>query len=321
MDFKKICILGGTGFVGRHLASELARRGYRMRVLTRRRFRHRDLLIFPTLELIEADIHDPGDLAARLEGCDAVVNLVGILNESGPPGADFRRVHVELPGKVAGACKQNGIARLLHMSALNASPEAPSAYLKSKAEGENAVHEASDGRLAVTSFRPSIIFGRDDAFFNRFATLLRVSPFVFPLACPQARLAPVAVDNVVDAFVRALTDKSTFGKRYELCGPRQYTLRELVQYTAQLIGVRRRVLGLNAGLSRLQARVLERLPGKPFSVDNYLSLQVDSVCAENGLEALGITPISIEGTVPLYLGRHGRNLLYERLRSRHEGQA
>jgi len=316
MQFKMIGLVGATGFVGHHLACELARRGYRMRVLARRRERHRELLVYPTLELVETDVHQVSDLSARLAGCDAVINLAGILNETRHPNESFQSVHVELPRKVAEACASNRITRLLHMSALNASPEAPSAYLRSKGEGERVVERAAHEGLQLTIFRPSVIFGRDDGFFNRFAALLRLSPLFFPLACPGARFAPVCVDDVVAAFAGSLADKKTFGKRYELCGPRVYTLAELVQYTARVIGVHRRIIPLGEGLSRLQARILERVPGKPFSLDNFLSMQVDSVCAENGLAALGITPASVEGRVPLYLAQHGRGQLYQRLRGR-----
>lgn len=315
MRIRKLGILGGTGFVGGHLVAELTRRRYRTRVLTRRRERHRDLLVFPTSELVEANVHDPDDLATQLEGCDAVVNLVAILNEGEHPGADFRAVHVELPRKLISACHRLGIGRLLHMSALGAREDAPSAYLRSKAQGEALVQAANGEALAVTTFRPSIIFGPGDHFFNRFATLLRVSPLVFPLACPNARFAPVYVGDVARAFADALESKASFGSSYELCGPRVYTLRELVEYTATVAGLRRWVMGLNDRLSRLQARVLERLPGRPFTVDNYLSLQVDSLCQHDGLAALGIDPHGVDAVVPTYIGQRNLHALYNRFRS------
>lgn len=316
MEIRRICIVGGTGFVGRHLANELTRRQYRIRVLTRRRERHRELIVLPTLELVQANVHSVADLSAHFKGCDAVINLAGILNAWARPGADFESVHVALPRKVVEACLNNGISRLLHMSALNAGADAPSAYLRTKAEGERIVHEAAAAGLQVTSFQPSIIFGPDDDFFNRFATLLKLSPFVFPLACPDAEFAPVYVGDVTEAFSKALTDKGTFGKRYELCGPDRMTLRELVEYTARHAGLRRKVIGLNDRLSRLQARVLELAPGKPFSTDNYLSLQVPSVCKSNGCAALGITPRGLDTAVPKYLAHRDRSTLYGRLRSR-----
>ncbi len=315
MKKSKVCVVGGTGFVGRHIIAELARRGYTIRVLTRRRERHRELLVFPTLELVQCDIHRLANLSAQLENADAVISLPGILNEMGGAGEDFASVHAELPAKICEACRYNRITRVLHMSALNAAPDAPSQYLRSKAAGEDAAHAGSDEGLRITSFRPSVIFGPDDSFFNRFAALLKLTPLVFPLACPKARFAPVYVEDVVQAFVRSLSDKSTFGQRLDLVGPRQYTLKELVEYTAKTLGLRRYILGLGDGLSRLQARMLELAPGKPFSRDNYLSMQVDSISDDNALPRLGIEPQSIEAIVPTYLGGQNREARYQRLRS------
>ena len=178
-----------------------------------------------------------------------------------------------------------------------------------------AAHAAEADGIAVTSFRPSVIFGPGDSFFNRFAGLLALSPFAFPLACPQARFAPVYVEDVVRAFLTALDDDATAGQRYELCGPRTYTLRELVAYTARISGRRRLVVGLGDRLSRLQGQVLERVPGKPFSTDNYLSTKTDSVCSSNGFERLGIAPRSVESIVPGYLGASERNSRLGRLRA------
>ena len=301
--------------MGGHLCAELARRHLQIRVLTRRKERCRHLLVFPTLELVETDIHYASRLNVQFRDCDAIVNLVGILNEG--PGANhrFEEAHELLPAKVTEACQFNGIKRLLHMSALGADPKGPSNYLRSKAAGEEAAHAAELDGTAVTSFRPSVIFGSDDDFFNRFASLLILSPLVFPLACPNSRLAPVYVGDVCRAFADSLEDKATFGKRLELCGPRSYTLKELVEYTASVLGLRRKIIGLNDGLSRLQARLLERLPGKPFSYDNYLSLSKDSVCSHNGFEQLGISPRAIEAIAPSYLGNQNRTSRYQNLRT------
>jgi NADH dehydrogenase len=307
-----IGILGGGGFVGRHLCCELARRGYRLRVLTRRRERRRDLLVYPTLQLVEADPYQADQLRAELRGCDALINLVGILNETGPGG--FARAHVELPKIAVATCRDLGIGRYLHMSALGASPSAPSEYLRTKAEGEAVAHAAGGEGLRVTTFRPSVIFGRDDSFFNRFALLLKLSPLFFPLACPNARMSPVFIEDVALAFAQALENPVAAGRSYDLCGPRSYSLHELVELTARIVRLRRRVVGLNDRLSRLQARVLETVPGKPFSMDNYLSLQVDGVCQTNGFADLGIEPRGIEGIVPSYLGSTGRSARYQGLR-------
>jgi NADH dehydrogenase len=315
MKTKRVCILGGSGFVGRHLCAELARRHFRIRVLTRRTARCRHLLVFPTIELVETDVHYASRLNVHFRDCDAVVNLVGILNEGSGGNQRFDEAHALLPAKVSEACQFNGIKRILHMSALGVDPQGPSNYLRTKAAGEEAAHAAELEGTAVTSFRPSVIFGPDDDFFNRFASLLALSPLVFPLACPNSRLAPVYVEDVCRAFVDSLGEKATFGKRLELCGPRSYTLKELVEYTAGVLGLRRKVIGLNDGLSRLQARVLEVLPGKPFSYDNYLSLGKDSVCSRNGFEQLGILPMAVEAIVPGYLGNQNRSARYQNFRT------
>lgn len=312
-----VCLLGGTGFVGSHLAALLSAHGYRVRIPTRRATRHAALRVLPGVELIEADIHDTAALRAMLQGCSAAVNLVAILNER--RAGDFQTVHAKLPRNLVKLCREGGVQRLLHMSALNADAQrGPSHYLRSKGEGENLVHQAEG--VQVTSFRPSVIFGPDDHFFNRFAGLLKLSPWLFPLACPQARFAPVFVGDVAQAMLVALEDPRTVGQRYDLCGPRAYTLTELVEYTARVLELRRCVIGLSRGLSRLQAAVMGHLPGKVFSYDNYLSLQVDAVCADVFPALLGITPASVEALVPQYLGhRDQRGRLDEyRQRARHD---
>ncbi len=315
MHKKTIAILGGTGFVGTWLASRLYREGHRLRVLTRNRERNRDLLVIPTLELLEVDIFDSEALATAVSGCDVLINLVGILNEPGHRGYGFQHAHVQLAKTVIGVCQAQGIGRVLHMSALNADAiKGKSHYLRSKGEAEGRMLRAEG--LAVTSFRPSVIFGPGDSFFNRFARLLKLTPLVFPLACAQSRFAPVYVGDVAAAFCHSLGDEASIGQGYELCGPHSYTLRELVEYTAEVLDLRRLVLPLPDWLSRLQANLLEFAPGKPFSRDNYLSLQVDSVChGELGLEQLGITPTALETVVPGYLAGHNSRGRYRDFRA------
>lgn len=303
MPNHKIIILGGTGFVGRHLTARLCALGHEVTVITRRRDRHRDLLVLPTVRLVEGDVHNPALLIDEFQGHDTAINLVGILNEAGHDGRGFERAHAELPAKVVAACRASGVTRLLHMCALKAADGAPSHYLRSKARGEELVLAATD--LQVTSFRPSVIFGPDDSFTRRFEGLLRLTPLVFPLACPEARFQPVFIEDVAQAYIHALDQHQCFGQTYELCGPTVYTLRELVQTIAALIGVKTRIVGLSDGLSRLQARLLEYFPGKPFSLDNYRSLQIDSVCDRGFPPILGITPARFDEVVPGYLGpRH-----------------
>ena len=301
MSRLRIAVLGGTGFVGRSLCARLVEAGHEVFVLTRRRERHRDFLVLPTAQVIEADVYHPAALKSAFHGLDAVINLVGILNESGRNGKGFERAHAELPARVVQACRQASVPRLLHMGALHAGADAPSHYLRSKACGAQTVHEADGAELHVTSFHPSVIFGPYDSFTNRFAALLRRIPLVFPLACPNARMQPVYVEDVVQAFVGSLERYETFGQRYNLCGPEVFTLQEIVTYLASVLGLKRRILPLGDGLSRLQAAVMQFAPGKPFTPDNYRSLQVASICEGPFPAVFGVTPARFAAIVPSYL--------------------
>ena len=313
METLTICVLGGTGFVGSHLCAELVKRGHRVRILTRRRERSRGLLVLPGTHIIECNVHETAQLDACFQNCDAVVNLVGILNEKGRSGRGFRMAHVELAQKVITACSHSKVHRLLHMSALNASPDARGLYLSTKGEAESCVHTAGN-TLAVTSFRPSVIFGPQDDFLNRFASLLKWSPGFFPLPCADAKMAPVYVGDVVKIMADSVGDVATFGSRMDLCGPRQYTLRQLVSYTASVCGYKRIILGLPDSLSRLQARLLELVPGKPFSMDNYYSFQIDSICAQTDH-----CPTPLEAVAPGYLLKQSRQASYDSFRAKHPG--
>lgn len=310
MKHNSICILGGTGFVGKYIASKLASSGKLVRILTRNRNNHRDLLVLPNVELIEADVFDNSQLESHIKGMDAIINLIGILNEKQHNGDGFRKVHVDLPKSILGACLKLHIPRIIHMSALNADANlGASFYLRTKGEGENALHTYSSERLAVTSFRPSVIFGPGDSFLNRFALLLKVTPFAFPLACANARFAPVYVGDVADRFVAALDDKSTYGKHYNLCGPKEYSLQQLLEYTATTLGLKKKVIGLPDFISKTQAYTLEWFPGKPFSIDNYNSLKLDSICRQGEHEST-----SLDMIVPSYLGNDNRQTEYDALR-------
>lgn len=305
MNDQTICILGGSGFVGHHITNRLMSAGYRIRILTRRREQHRDLLVMPAVEMHEANIHDVNELKEYTTGCSAIINLVGLLNQSGTIGESFNEAHIKLPASIAKVCQQNNISRVLHMSALNADvARGHSYYLRTKGNGENIIHQAAREGLYITSFRPSVIFGPGDNFFNRFAGLLKQIPFVFPLACPQAQFAPVYAGDVAEAFAVALTHKETYGQRYELCGPRVYSLRQLVEYTAGLINVNRKIIGLNNSLSRLQSQFLGMMPGKLFTYDNYLSMLTPSVCQERLPRLFNIKPTPLETIVPGYLAEH-----------------
>lgn len=309
-------MLGGTGFVGRVLANRLSREGIKLRILTRNRERNKnELILLPNVDLVQTDIHDPEQLKKHFHGCDAVINLVGILNERGRNGSGFHYVHVELAQKIIDACKANYVHRLLHMSALNANEKGPSHYLKTKGMAENLVHEAKTAGIMVTSFRPSVIFGREDCFFNRFARLLKITPLFFPLACARSRFAPVYVSDVAEAFTLSLHEPDTYGQRFDLCGPKTYSLEELVRYTAECIGINRYIVPLNDILSRIQAALFDFVPGKPFSTDNYLSARIDSVCSHNDMLHFVSRPMAIEAVVPQYLANRSQRARYYNFRS------
>jgi NADH dehydrogenase len=309
---RKICVLGGTGFVGRHLVHRLVEQGWQVTVLTRELNRCCPLSVLPTVKLVVVkNLYDQQELNQQVADHEVVVNLVAILNETGHDGRGFEKVHVTLVKQVIEACRVNKINRLLHISALNAGA-GTSHYLRTKGEAETLLRAATD--LQVTSFRPSVIFGEDDEFFNRFIRLLRLT-YVFPLACPEAKFAPVWVDDVVNAMINSIDNSAHYGKCYHLCGPKVYTLRQLVEYAAKLAKLSRYVMPLGNRWSYLQAAVFERVPSKPLSLDNYHSLQVDSVCSENHLTRLGVTPHTLESVMPQYFTPTTSRARYTRYRT------
>lgn len=305
------CVLGGTGFVGSELAARLVREGHNVRVPTRKVANGNHLRVLPTLDLVVANIHDTRTLGQLFTGIDVVVNLVGILNESGR--STFRSVHAELATKVIEAMRAQRVTRLLHMSSLAAGAEAPSQYLRSKGEAEAQVRIAA-ATIDATVFRPSVIFGPGDSLTNRFANLLRKSHGFLPLARPRARFAPIYVCDVVEAFLRAVHDRSTIGKTYELCGPDVMTLEELVRKTAAWAGLPCHILRLPDFVAATQGLVMGMLPGKPFSTDNYRSLKIDSVCKQDGCAALGLQPASMAAVLPGYLSNHSHQHLLDEYR-------
>jgi len=303
-------VVGGSGFVGRHLVAALAARGASVVVPTRRRERAKHLILLPTVDVVEADARDARTLAALARGCDAVVNLAGILH-----GPGFNLAHVELAQAVVNACRLAGIKRLLHMSALGADPSAPSEYLRSKGLGEQAVLAADD--LEATVFRPSVIFGPEDRFLNLFAKLAAFSP-VLALAAPEARFQPVYVGDVVKAMLAALESRAhlsdTGGKRYDLCGLHEYTLRELMQFVCAVTGRRRLIVGLPDGVAWLQAWMMEWLPVKLLTRDNLRSMRVPSVSGNEF--PFGIRPAALQATAPAWLASAAMRERYDELRWR-----
>jgi len=296
-----VCILGGTGFLGTRLVARLIKDGHQVTVLSRDREQHKHLLVLPGLTLENCDVYEEAQLSERFRGKDVVINLVGILNERGFGGQGFRRAHVELTQGVLQAGRSAGVARLLHVSALKAAVDAPSYYLRSKGEAERLIREEG-AALDWTILKPSVMFGPGDSFLNRFAGLLASVPLVLPLARPNARFQPVFVDDVIDAMLRCLHGGASSRQTYELGGPQIYTLREIVALVAKITGRRRWIIGLPDFAARLQGLLFNFVPGRPFSSDNYKSLTVDSVCAEDGFARLKLKPHSVAASARQYLG-------------------
>jgi uncharacterized protein YbjT (DUF2867 family) len=298
-----ILVIGGSGFVGRHIVARLVDRGCRVTVPTRRRARARHLILLPTVDVVECNVNDDRTLDTLLRDHDAVINLVGILQGSRgtPYGPEFARAHVELPKRVVAGCTRLGIRRYLHMSALGADSKGPSMYQRSKGDGEAAVRSSA---LDWTIFRPSVIFGPDDRFLNTFATLAKFFP-VLPIGGVDVKFQPVWVGDVAAAFVNALDNRETYGKTYELAGPAVYTLRQLVEFAAAASGHPRPVVALPDGMARLQARLMELAPGEPLmSRDNLDSMKVDNVASRQPYvpaPELGIVPTALEAEAPAYL--------------------
>ncbi|HYD62959.1 MAG TPA: complex I NDUFA9 subunit family protein [Noviherbaspirillum sp.] len=305
MAYRNVLVIGGTGFIGSHIIAKLVDADCRVTVPTRRETHATHLLLLPDVEqVVEANVHDDTALDSLMHGQDAVINLVGILHgKAGPAGSrygkEFSKAHVELPRRIAEACARNGIKRLLHMSALGASQDAPSMYLRSKADGEAAA--MSRPEVATTIFRPSVVFGDNDRFLNLFASLQRVLPFML-LAGADAKFQPVYVEDVARAFVIALQDRRAPGKTYELAGPKIYTLRELVKLAGEYSGHRRPVFGVPDAFARVQAFFMEHLPGGPLMTrDNLDSMKMDNIRHSALADELGIRWTSLEAIAPHYL--------------------
>jgi NADH dehydrogenase len=304
MQHTNVLVIGGAGFVGRYIVNELVGRGCRVLVPSRRRDKARHLIMLPTCEVVEASVHDDATLDRLVAGQDAVINLVGILHGT---EASFEQAHVALTRRVLAACARSRVRRYLHMSALGADVNGPSMYQRSKGRAEQAVRESA---LAWTIFQPSVIFGAEDSFLNMFARLAAIAP-VLPIGGAQAKFQPVWVGDVSRAFVNSLDNEATVGKAYELCGPKVYTLRELVKFAAGAAGHRRPVIALPDGIARLQAWLMQLAPGEPLlSVDNLDSMKRDNVASRQPYapaSELGIGATPLEPEASLYLaGLHPR---------------
>lgn len=311
----QLFLTGATGFLGRHLLPRLSAAGHDCLAYTRYLPDCKDLRLVPRVTLRQADIFDPDRLDEGMQGADAVINMVGILNERGRKGEGFQRAHVELVEQLLDACRRNGVRRFIHVSALGAG-QGSSHYLISKGEAEERIRAAD--WVDATILQPSVIFGRGDAFFNRFAGLLRAAPFI-PLACPDAKMQPVWAGDVCEAIARSLDDADTIGQTLTAVGPEVFTLRELVAFTAATADLKARIFGLPDSLARLQAKIMDFVPGKPFSTDNYRSLQTPNTSRVNGLAGLGIKPSSVHMKVPAYLAKSGRQRRLDQFRRRTDG--
>lgn len=309
MNIKKVLLLGGTGFIGASLADQLTARGYFVTVPTRLRERGKHLLILPTVDVVEADVHNAEVLLGLAKEHDAVINLIGILH------GNFEREHAQFPKLVAETCVKANVARLIQMSALNADPHGPSVYLQSRGRGEANVLAVAKANptLQVTMFQPSVVFGENDKFLNMFVGLVKMFP-VIPLGSANAQFQPVWVEDVARAIADSLARSETFGKTFRLVGPRVYTLEQLINFVVSLTGKQRVVIGLGPSLSMLQAAVFERLPGKLITRDNVRSMSLPNISPDPFPAIFG--PASdMEAVVTGYMREDSGRAKYQNLRN------
>lgn len=323
MNRQVVTVFGGSGFIGRQVVKRLAAAGWTVRAAVRHPVGAGFLKPMGDpgqINPVHADVTDMTSVRAAVAGAQAVINLVGILYEKGKAG--FDAIHAQGAANVAQAAREAGASRFVHMSALGADKNSPSAYARTKAAGEEAVQAAFPG---VTIFRPSVVFGPDDDFFNRFARLARVSP-VLPVFTGDGfkpvrtetgygidlfgsggpTFQPVYVGDVAEAIVRAVQDPRLAGKIYELGGPRRYTLKEILELVMRETGHRRLLVPLPFAVGAVQAFFLQYLPTPPLTPDQIKLMRVDNVArgGKPGLAELGITPTAVEGIVPSYLHRY-----------------
>lgn len=296
-------VFGGSGFIGRYVVKRLAAQGHVVRVAGRDTERAKNLMtagrVGQVVPLYVSLANEP-TVQRAVEGADVVINLVGILSER--RAGDFARVQGQGPGRIANAAAAAGVKRMVQISAIGADPASASQYARSKAQGEAAVRAAMP---AATILRPSIVFGAEDKFFNRFGAMAMSLP-IMPVIHGATRFQPVYVGDVADAIVAALARPDAAGATYELGGPRTYSFRELLAYILHETRRHRLLWDVPLGLARIQARLGELVPGKPFTRDQLTMLAHDNVAnpAMPGLPALGIVPTPIELIVPEYLDRY-----------------
>ncbi len=315
MSIKKVCIFGGTGFVGRSLLNQLSSLGISARVFTRARASAKQILITPDIEIIEGHT-DSAALKRAIQGCDAVINLVGVLHDR--PKGEFQRAHVDLPKAIYSAAHDVGVSRIIHMSALGASTHGNSHYLRSRGQGEDvALAEMSTAK--VTILRPSIIYGRYDKFTNLFAQMMQVLPAI-PLAGADSKFQPIWVEDVARAILECLVGEratQTIGRSFDLGGPQVFTFKEVLQQVSAAIGKRRWVVGLPAPIATLQALAFEILPGAPIMTrDNLASMKTPNVCAKAWPDIFSFMPAGMPAVITTYLGKNNLQPQYDSFRSR-----
>ncbi|GGP27777.1 complex I NDUFA9 subunit family protein [Silvimonas amylolytica] len=306
----RVLLIGGSGFIGRALTARLCRDGYEVTVPARDRERARArLLTLPGVTVVQADLFDGATLDGLVPEQGVVINLVGILQGT---QKQFEHAHVTLTQRILAACERHDVQRYLHMSALGAEPNGPSMYLRSKGQAEELVAQSP---VAWTIFRPSVVFGAEDRFLNLFAQLQRIAPMV-PLACARARFQPVWVQDVVEAFVAALQHRDWIRQRFDLVGPKVYSLAELVHYAGRISGHSRAVIPLPGWAGQLQATLMALMPNPPMSRDNLKSMQIDNVSSQPFAPVrLGFEPTALESVAPAWLSPQARKGRYAAWRS------
>ena len=294
VKISKCVIFGGTGFVGSNFAQKLSSLASEIVVVTRDIERNKSLKMIPNLKLVLVSISDSKSIRDILKNAEIVVNTVGILNEFDQINT-FENIHFRFLQRLSQEIKVNKIKRFLHISSLNAKTDQVSDYLHTKGKAEDFILNEMSLFCNTTIFRPSIVFGEEDSFFNKFAKLLKFIP-IFPLACPSAKFQPIYVGDLTDYMISCISDIETYNERIDMVGPRTYTFSELIKLTTKIMGIKRIIIPLNDSLSKIQAYVFQNLPGKLFTIDNYHSLQIDSV-SENGY----VGKTTVEQKLPNYL--------------------
>ena len=294
-----VCVLGGTGFIGRSCVNELVRNGHHVLVPTRHREKNRhNLILLPGVELMQMNVYHQSELNKLFGRCDTVINCIGILNEREHDGSGFNRVHAGLVLKSIEAVRVSKVSHFIQMSAIGADyAQSNSAYMRSKGEAEVLLKASANLRTSIMKL--PLVFGPGDGFFPRFAKLLRLSP-ILPLPCPRTRLMPVYVRDVARAAVEIMQRNSGSGI-YRLCGPKEYSMLQLVQYTAACLRLRRHIMPLSDPMSYMQALLCEYIPGKPFSISMYHAAMTAFDSSRNDLPQLGIKPTALELVVPQML--------------------